>query len=282
MLRAAYDEIFDLAIMCEVEIKKLEKEFGERKHPGEESLTKAIAITLERTLRVGTKNISIDSSFFDICKYTEEKYLGADLLIVYAFNSKILQVSNGVLIQAKKLENGAAMSDTGDMDSFRGQCAKMLSHTQQSYAWLYDANPKKVQIDRARRSYSRRHFRSIRASLVKNLNNNFPDQLHFEPIPMFIFNLMLGYVGDEELGLKNYDRLVEVIESSNVKYVLLLTANIGPDLRLDVQKDEPKYPYTPEQFDLNEEKLKIIKSLNTLREVRNPDNNNDVSGPGGL
>lgn len=266
MLRAAYDEIIELTRKCQLEINRLQIDFGKKKHPGEESLTKAIAMTLNKVLQWKSKKLSIETQIFDTCKYTEEKPLGADILLIYTFNSPELQASNGALIQAKVLKHGYAMPGSADMGKFRGQCLKMLSHTQQSYAWLYDGPSPDDNKFKYRQSQSFRHFRSVRASLIKNLKNNSPDQLDFRFIHSFMFDVMTGRIGDEKLGLNNYDRLVDLIREAGVKYVVLLTANTGPDFRPKFQKDSPKPPYLPEHFNVKEAKERIARMFAPIEE----------------
>lgn len=221
-------------------IKDFERRMGEGHFPNEEAQTPQFIEAISEGLRIKTDDVSVDTHLFVLDKYKEEPIMGADVLIVNAFQSPNLEVSHGMLAQAKILKNGYSMGENREMKRLKGQCCDMLQHTKAAYVWLYDG-PESAHTTTSRRKKGTgpAHFRSLRASLIINLESNYPDKVHTTALHHNLFHFLMGNIGDSDINLKDQDRLMKIIANLGVKYIMLVHFASNPELdpTMDGQKE---------------------------------------------
>ena len=136
----------------------------------------------------------------------EEKRVGADLLIHVSVRSRGRSYSKGVLIQAKRVGVGMAMS-TADHTDLIDQCKTMLSHTPESYVFDYD--PSGLRVGSATR-------------VAGTKNRNLREECTLTPF-RFFFDLFMCPAGDPRIKSTKIGDL-PVPERAEVARVLDLTA----------------------------------------------------------
>lgn len=109
---------------------------GRIKH--EDDLTPALATTIESAVN-GYKagGITWDVSVLTHRRSGEERVFGADLLIHVTLDTLQYKYSKGLLVQAKRIGPGIAMSPKPHAELVR-QCNTMLSHSAASFVFAYD------------------------------------------------------------------------------------------------------------------------------------------------
>ena len=109
---------------------------GRIKH--EDDLTPALAMAIESAVN-GYKagGVTWDASVLTHRRSGEEGIYGADLLIHVTLDTPQYGYSKGVLVQAKRIGPGVAMSPKPHAELV-GQCNTMLSHSAASFVFAYD------------------------------------------------------------------------------------------------------------------------------------------------
>ncbi|WP_374395104.1 hypothetical protein [Tabrizicola sp.] len=104
----------------------------------EDDITPLLAGEISGTLRGQIGGLTWNSAVVRHRKGTaaEEQRVGADLVIHVKFKTKDREYSKGVLVQAKKIEPGIAMTERGHKELV-DQCQKMLAITNSSYVFDY-------------------------------------------------------------------------------------------------------------------------------------------------
>lgn len=104
----------------------------------EDDLTPALATAIEYEVN-GYKagGVTWNAAVLTHRKSGEEKTYGADLLIHVKLDTPQYKYSKGVLVQAKRIGPGSAMSPTPHKELV-GQCNKMLGHSAASFVFAYD------------------------------------------------------------------------------------------------------------------------------------------------
>lgn len=196
-------------------VAEFERDIGLGYFASEEDLTSQFAGRLKSILNYSEPDFSIKCQAIVTKKTTEEPTLGADILVVIAFDSPEITVSKGFLAQAKNVELGRSIGGSAPMNELRSQCNSMLGQTLESYVWLY----------------SKSDFRVQRAAMVKEITTNKPDDAISHPFEWFFYDFLICMRGDPSINLRDYPRLQRIIEELRIPFVILISASAASDDR---------------------------------------------------
>ena len=146
-------------------------------------------------------------------KKSEETLMGADLVIAVDIETPTEVVRKGILIQAKRLDDGKQM-DAREYGRLRAQCSDMLDLTSDSFVFLY--SPNKVSIVSAA---------SVEASTVRTLH----DLAMYAPQVLFE-DLFFCWQGDPRLKATTREALAELRALARAKNALLVRARVDRDV----------------------------------------------------
>lgn len=230
MLISTHPFIKEAVYKCHEIINKFQN--NPKTYPGEEDITSRL---LERisdgtTLKAGSS--VFESSLYTVSKNVEEPRIGADALIILNFESDRLNISHSMLVQAKVIKSKKSIGSKREMCKLRKQCHKMLSHTDHSHIWIYDRPETAHEVMRNEDGSPKKyHFKYMRASLVRELQTIYPDDIYHMPLHNYFENILKGNIGGKYLRKShNYKRLESIIQELGVENILMLRLSIGPDL----------------------------------------------------
>lgn len=277
MLNRAKLLINNAELMCREIIEVFEKDH--QFYADEDDVTSRLIERITDGLNFNSGSSQIKSRLIKL-KKKEESDLGGDVLILTSFVSNELEVYQGVIIQAKIIKDAKSIGSQREMDRLQKQCSDMHEKTKQAYVWLYDVPSSGHEKIEDRKGPMRKYqYKSLRASLVENLQTIYPHDAFFVPLSKFFKDIMSGYIGDMDLNIKDQKRIVGLIESLNISNVLLISSDVGPDLNPTIEND-----FVPNS-DISADFSSLLKDFQEAMDEANifyetyPRDSNDIEYP---
>ena len=167
--------------------KLRDKRFSE-----EEDISARLAERIECEIESDYKDIKVKATTFKRKGiHSEEKTLGADLMVVLEINKKDENLQKSFLVQAKKGEIVSSHIKLAHDKKLIVQCNKMLTITSDSFVWIYtesgifvvpaygikNRNPNRKSLS----SFFKEFFSCFVGDhkLTENLNQIIPEKLHY-------------------------------------------------------------------------------------------------------
>lgn len=221
----------------------------------EPDITSKLCERIKDGLNFSSGKTKIESCLLTL-KSREEALLGGDVLILTNFNSVQLKLSLGVLMQAKIIKDDKSIGSNSEMNRLKKQCADMHEQTDHAYVWIYDRPDTAHQkMDNKSGLPKKYRYKSIRATLVENLNTISPHNAFNIPLSKFFKDIMSGYIGDKDININNPQRIAEIASNLSLSHILIINSDIGPDLEPTSQVD-----ISPSE-DMSDEIISIVDNI---------------------
>ncbi len=149
---------------------------------------------------------------------SEEREVGADIVLVLDIEGPSFSIQKGIFIQAKRLEHGKRMK-AADAATLRDQCKSMLDISASSYVFLF----------------SKRGTEPVSAAVVEASQDNDFHSLSQYSIEIFLKDFLICWIGDPRIAATDRQSLLRLRTLARARNALLLQAEVGDSVTSEPQ-----------------------------------------------